>query len=74
MVLTSPSLAPSKSILFSDSDMLVVHFPHNDALIVTMLIGNFQVSKILVDGRSSVNILYGGALDSMGHIQKSPEG
>jgi len=42
-----------------------VHFLYNDALIVTMLIGNFWVSKVLVDGGSSANILYGGALDRM---------
>jgi len=42
-----------------------MHFLHNDALIVTMLIGNCRVSKILVDGESSVNILYGGTLNRM---------
>ena len=42
-----------------------MHFLHNDALIVTLLIGNFRVSKILIDRGSSINILYGGALDMM---------
>ena len=42
-----------------------MHFLHNDTLIVTMTIGNCQMSKVLVDGRSSVNILYEGALDLM---------
>jgi len=44
---------------------MVRHFPHNDALIVTMIIDNCQVSKVLVDGGNSVNILYGGTLDRM---------
>jgi len=30
-----------------------------------MLIDNCRVPKILVDGESSINILYGGALDMM---------
>jgi len=34
-------------------------------MIVIMLIGNCRVFKILVDGGSSINILYGGALDMM---------
>jgi len=52
-------------VSFSDFDASTMHFSHNDALIVTMLIGNCRVFKILIDGRSSVNILYGGALDTM---------
>ena len=42
-----------------------MHFQHNDALTVTIHIGCCKVSKILVDGESSVNILYGNALDQM---------
>ena len=64
-MLTDPPLTPSRPISFLDVDALVVHFPHNDALIVTILIGNYRVSKILVDRGSSVNILHGGILDRM---------
>ena len=64
-VLTGPPLALCKPVSFSDSDASIVHFPHNDALIITMLIGNCRVSKVLVDGGSSVNVLYGGALNRM---------
>jgi len=35
---------------------------------IIMLIGNCRVSKILVDGRSSINILYGGPLYRMEDI------
>ena len=40
MVLTGPPLALSKPRSFSDFDTPAMHFPHNDALIITMLIGN----------------------------------
>jgi len=40
-----------------------VHFSHNDALVVAIHISCCKVSMILVDGGSSVNILYGHALD-----------
>ena len=43
-MLTGLPLAPSKPVSFSDSDALTVHFPHNDALIITMLIGNCRMS------------------------------
>ena len=42
-----------------------MHFPHNNAPIITMIIGNCRVSKVLVDGGSFVNILYGDVLDWM---------
>ena len=47
-----------------------MHFPHNNALIITMLNCNCLVSKILVDGGSFVNILYGGALDKIEDIEE----
>ena len=58
-VLTGPPLAPSKPISFLDSNASVVHFPHNDALIITMFIDNCRMSKILIEGGSSIYILYG---------------
>jgi len=45
-------------------------FTNNDALIVTINIGNCRMSKIMVDGGSIVNNLYGGALDK---IEDTPE-
>ena len=62
-VLTGPPLTPSKLIMFMETDACVVHFSHNDALIVTMHIDNCRVSRILVDNGSSIDILYRGALD-----------
>ena len=64
-VLTGPPLAPSKLVSFLAFDASTVHFPHNDALIITMLSGNCRASKILVERGSSVNILYREALDRM---------
>jgi len=42
-----------------------MHFSHNDALVVTVHIGCCRMSNILVDGGSSINILYGHDLDRM---------
>ena len=55
-VLTSPPLIMSKPIMFSEANDCAVHFPHNNALTVTMHIDNCGVSRILVDNESSVNI------------------
>ena len=48
---------------------MAVHFPYNDALIV----GNYRVSKVLIDRGNSVNILYGGALAMMEDTRRPPE-
>ena len=69
MVLTGPLSTPSRSITYFDTDAHAVLFPHNDTLVVTMHIENCRVSKILVDAGSSVNILYGGALDRMDTLE-----
>jgi len=61
-MLIGPHSFLSRPITFSEYDALIVHFPYNDALIVTMHIDSYRVSKILVDSNSSVNILYGSAL------------
>ena len=42
-----------------------MHFSYNDALVVAIHVSCCKVSKILVNGRSSVNILYGHTLDRM---------
>ena len=59
MTFTSPPPSPSEPITFSDEDAVGVHFPHNDALVVTVPIGNFKVSRVLVNTGSSMNIMYG---------------
>ena len=72
-VLTGPPLVSSRPISFSNSDALAVLFLHNDALIVTMLIDNCQVSKVLVDRGSSVNIFTEAPLTGWRTLQKLPE-
>ena len=70
MVLTGSRSTPSRPSTFSDADTYAVHFLRNGALIVTMHLGNYRMS--LVDDESSVNILYGGALEDGGHLGDSP--
>ena len=64
-IVTRFSTSPGRPTFFSEEDAYSVHFPHNNVLIVMVHIGSCKVSKILVDGESSVNILYDYALDRM---------
>jgi len=63
-MLTGPPFS-SRPITFSETNVCIIHFSHNDALIITMHIGSYRVSRFLVDSRSCVNILYRSTLDRM---------
>ena len=64
-IVTGPPTSPGRLVSFSEEDVHSVHFPHKDALVVTIHVGGCKVSKILVNRGNSVNILYGHALDRM---------
>ena len=45
-------------VSFSDNDVKEVQTPHNDAIIVSMTIAKYDVKKILIDNKSSADILF----------------
>ena len=51
-ILTQPTLG------FSDEDKVGTIQPHNDALVVTLRIGGYNVRRVLVDQGSAVEIMY----------------
>ncbi|XP_073064145.1 uncharacterized protein [Primulina eburnea] len=50
---------------FGSEDLRGVVTPHNDALVVTATIANYDVGRIFIDNRSSVNVLFKSTLDQM---------
>ena len=52
-------------ITFTEGDARTVHHPHSNALVVTAVIGNVNVHRLLVDNGRSVNILAYGAYQKM---------
>lgn len=56
----------SADITFTEEDAKWVHYPHNDALVVTIGIGIMNVHRVFVDNGSSVNILYYDTYQKMG--------
>lgn len=57
-------------ITFTEEDARQVHQPHNDALVITVMIGNMNVHRVLVDNGSSVNILSYNIYQKMGLATK----
>ena len=47
-----------RSISFSNSDLRDVQLPHNDPLVVTLRIGNFDVRRVLIDQGSFAEVMY----------------
>jgi hypothetical protein len=45
-------------ISFSDSDLKDVQLPHNDPLVVTLRIGNYDVQRVLIDQGSFAEVMY----------------
>ena len=43
---------------FSDEDKIGTIQPHNDALVITLRIGGYDVKRVMVDQGSAVEIMY----------------
>ncbi|XP_074346263.1 uncharacterized protein LOC141685037 [Apium graveolens] len=56
----------SADITFKEKESRWVHHPHNDALVITMLIGTMNVHRVFLDNGSSTNILYYSTYKKLG--------
>lgn len=45
-------------LLFAEEDLIGVDIPHNDALVLTVNICNYDVKRILIDPGSSFEVMY----------------
>ncbi|XP_074352197.1 uncharacterized protein LOC141691371 [Apium graveolens] len=57
-------------IVFRDNDAKWVHYPHTDALVITMKIGTMNVHRAIVDIRSSANVLTYDAYKKLGFLDR----
>ncbi|MCQ7416408.1 retropepsin-like domain-containing protein, partial [Salmonella enterica] len=42
---------------FTEAEAASIHQPHNDALVVTLIVANVKIHRILIDGGSSADVL-----------------
>ena len=47
-----------QAITFTDEDSERIHLPHDDAIVITLLIADYTTRRVLVDNGSSADILY----------------
>ncbi|XP_022897821.1 uncharacterized protein LOC111411533 [Olea europaea var. sylvestris] len=55
-----------EDITFGMKDLEGVSFPHDDALVISAIVANFEVKRILIDNGSAANILSHEAFTKMG--------
>jgi hypothetical protein len=53
-------------ITFSEEDVRLQGFPHNDALVIEANIASWTLGKLLVENGSSADIIFADAFDKMG--------
>ena len=54
------------TITFSDSDLEGCQHPHDDPLVIRVIVANTTVHRVLVDNGSSTDIIFASAFDKMG--------
>ena len=63
-----PKIAPKEGpiIGFSEEDVRRLHHLHDDALVVSIRVGDYNIHWVLVDNGSSADILYYSAFQQVG--------
>ncbi|GFY99328.1 hypothetical protein Acr_13g0007290 [Actinidia rufa] len=61
--LSSSFVGNHPPITFSNDDLRGLHLPHDDALVVSAVIANFNIQRILIDNGSSADILFISAFE-----------
>ena len=54
------------TITFSNSDMEGCHHPHDDPLVIRVVVANKTVHRVLINNGSSADIIFASAFDKMG--------
>ena len=54
------------TITFSDSDMEGFQHPHNDSLVIRVVVANKTIHQVLADNESSTSIIFASTFDKMG--------
>ena len=54
------------TITFSDSNLEGCQHPHDDPLVVRAIVANKTVHRVLIDNRSSADVIFASAIDKMG--------
>jgi hypothetical protein len=57
-------------ITFTEADIKLISFPHTDAMVITVHIDKWDVTRVLIDNGNQAEILFLSAFDQMGFDRK----
>ncbi|XP_060178167.1 uncharacterized protein LOC132608112 [Lycium barbarum] len=61
---------PDGPITFNDEDMEGIAQPHNDALVISILVNKFSIKRMLIDPGSSANIIRWRVIEQLGLLDQ----
>ena len=67
-------MGPNHQITFWESETTDLDKPHDDALVIRINVGNYELSRIMIDTGSSVDVLFYDAFKRMGHLDSELQG
>ena len=67
-------MGPDHQITFWESETTDLNKPHDDALVIRIDVGNYELSHIMIDTGSSVDVLFYDAFKRMGHLDSELQG
>jgi len=62
----TPMMGPDHQITFWESETTNLDKPHDDALVIRIDIGNYELSRIMIDTGSSIDVLFYDAFKKNG--------
>ena len=62
---STPVITADESISFTQDDLKGLDTPHNDPLVVELIIGDSRVTRVLIDTGSSVDLIFKDTLTAM---------
>ena len=60
----------SAPIFFTDEDLANINLPHVEPLVIKLRIGDAVVSRVLVNGGNSLDVIFKNALKRMGVVEE----
>ncbi|XP_070017255.1 uncharacterized protein [Nicotiana sylvestris] len=61
---------PEDTLTFSEEDIEALSQPHNDALVISILLNKVQVKRVLMDPGSSANIIRSRVVEQLGMLDQ----